>query len=69
LLSQTSTKDYKFGAILLTKEQYEKLPRPNWDTLKKYSNQSAFLAKSTLSVKMLVTPPIGDQGSEGSCVG
>jgi len=69
LLSQTSTKDYKFGAIPLTKEQYEKLPGPNWDTLKKYSNQSAFLAKSTLSVKMLVTPPIGDQGSESSCDG
>lgn len=69
LFSQTSAKKYKLGALPITKEEYDKFPKPNWDTLRKYSNQKTFTAKSTLSVKMLTAPPIGDQGSEGSCVG
>jgi C1A family cysteine protease len=67
--TQTTEKKYSFGALLLTKEQYAKLARPNWDTLRKYSNLKTKSSKSTKSIVTLVSPPIEDQGSQGSCVG
>jgi hypothetical protein len=55
------------GAISVPRNVYDKLPKVNWDTLRKYSNLKTFSPKSTLTVKTLLTPPIGDQGSDGSC--
>lgn len=55
------------GAISVPREVYEKLPKVNWDTLKKYSPLKTFSPKSILTVKTLLSPPIGDQGTDGSC--
>jgi hypothetical protein len=72
-------KHFALGANVLTKEEYQKLPRANWDSLVKYSpkmlhpdmtveSQSKALNTQT-SVMLSHTPPIGDQGGEASCVG
>ena len=66
-LSFRSIPIFSQGAILLSKEEYSKLPKVNWDTLRKYANFRAFSPRSTMTVKILNSPPIGDQGSEGSC--
>jgi len=68
IFSQTSISKYKFGALPLTSEQYAKLPKVNWDTLRKYSNLKTISERSK-SIITLVNPPIGDQGDQGSCVG
>lgn len=66
------------GAIFLSDAEYAQLPRPNWDTLKKYFiknivNQqtvaSNSISVSNAGVTMLVSPVIGDQGSQWSCIG
>ncbi len=63
----------KLGAKVLTSEEYAKLPKANWDTLAKYSSTAhkfAFKSTSTSgSTVMLNTPPVGNQGDQGSCVG
>src|SRR5438270_11660878 len=64
--------NHSTGAILLDKAVYDKLPRANWDTLRKYSNKATIgnpQARTLTGITMLVNPPIGDQGQEGSCVG
>jgi hypothetical protein len=68
-ISQNAPKRYSLGAKLLSKSDYDKLPKANWDSLKKYSNPNAYIAKSTTAIKILTAPPIGDQGTENSCVG
>jgi len=68
--SQTKNINYTGGAMPISQEEYEKLPKVNWDTLDKYSNPSVFLERALNGTVTLVTPPIGDQGANiGSCVG
>jgi C1A family cysteine protease len=67
--SQSIERKYSFGALVLSKEEYDKIPRPNWDTLKKYANLKAISSESTKSFVHLTNPPIGNQGNQGSCVG
>lgn len=66
-------KYYKPGVKPLTDAQYAKLPKVNLDTLSKYSTTARkFALKSILAsgnITMLNTPPVGDQGFQGSCVG
>jgi hypothetical protein len=60
------------GALFLPDSVYAKLPRPDWNALKMRANVSAIASQNLSvnnSVTMLITPPIGDQGQEGSCVG
>ncbi len=66
------------GAIFLSDAEYAQLPRPNWDTLKKYSiknivNQQTIasnnIATSSAGITMLVSPAVGFQGSQWSCIG
>lgn len=61
------------GALLLSPSEYSQLPRPNWDTLLKYSitgsNSNITTFGGATGITMLINPPIGDQGNEGSCVG
>lgn len=66
------------GAIFLSPTDYAQLPNPNWDTLRKYSLKNS-ISQSTISsnsivnsnsgITMLVSPPVGDQGFQQSCVG
>lgn len=63
---------HPLGAIITEKAEYDKLPRPNWDTLRKYANPATISQSPNArasGVRMLINPPIGDQGSQGSCVG
>ncbi len=69
LFSQTENKIHKGGVIPISKEEYEKIPKVNRDTLRKYSNPDLYLASSSKSYVMLVTPPVGDQGQDKTCVG
>ncbi len=66
------------GAIFLSDAEYAQLPRPNWDTLKKYSiknivNQQTIasnsISTSSAGITMLVSPAVRHQGSQQSCVG
>ena len=66
------------GALILSSYDYNQLPRPNWDTLRKYSlknsiNQSTISSNSIVNsnggITMLVSPSVGSQGSQQSCVG
>lgn len=61
--------NHKTGLIFLSDSDYAKLPRPNWNILKKYAPRSLSLSLSQVTggIVMLNTPPIGDQGGEGSC--
>jgi hypothetical protein len=61
--------NHQTGVIFLSDSAYAKLPRPNWDILKKYAPRSLTAVQTTSGIVMLNTPPIGDQGHEGSCVG
>jgi C1A family cysteine protease len=74
-------KHYALGDNVLTKDEYEKLPKPNWDTLTKYSPKLSYrnmtietpltVISPMVSGKIVMishTPPIGNQGNEGSCV-
>ena len=75
-------KHYALGANVLTNKEYSQLPKPNWDTLTKYSPKRLYPEMtietplsvmnpmvSGKSVMLSNTPPIGNQGNEGSCVG
>src|ERR1700684_1409926 len=75
---KSSGQTYNSGAKFLTSSQYAALPRPNWDTLNKYSNPGGIASITTITngtggtsgkITMLVNPPIGNQGIEVSCVG
>lgn len=59
------------GLIPLTQEQIAKQPKVNWDILAKYSPiKNSVLQRTTGTNGMLLpTPPIMDQGQQGSCVG
>jgi C1A family cysteine protease len=66
------------GAIFLSSNEYAQLPRPNWDTLRKYSLKNSIsqsnlssnsLLNSSTGITMLVSPSVGFQGSQQSCVG
>ncbi|MBV9963180.1 MAG: hypothetical protein JO072_13120 [Parafilimonas sp.] len=62
--------DFKPGALLLSKDQYAKLPKVNWDTLRKYAMpQNKQKIAGAGGITLLINPPIGNQGGEGSCVG
>jgi hypothetical protein len=78
LLSQTISSFAQstngLGALFLSDSAYAALPTPNWDTLRKYvpnpnynSNVTTFGVSS--GVVMLNTPPVGNQQTQGSCVG
>lgn len=64
---------HPLGAIPLSQSDYDKLPRANWDSLRKYSNTATIASQSAPNARagytMLINPPVGDQGTEGSCVG
>ena len=64
--SQNST-----GANFLSASDYAALPRPNWSVIQSYSTAvpNADGTYATAGVVMLNNPPIGNQGTEGSCVG
>lgn len=59
------------GALEITPAQYALLPRPNWTEIKSYSTvvPSQSVTGRIAGIRMLDAPPVGDQGSEGSCVG
>jgi Papain family cysteine protease/Secretion system C-terminal sorting domain len=59
------------GANFLSASEYASLPRPNWSVLQSYSTAvpNADGTYATAGVVMLNNPPIGNQGTEGSCVG
>ena len=61
------------GNLFLSTTDYAQLPRPNWDTLKRYSTKNTIGSNSayggTNGITTLINPPIGDQAAEGSCVG
>ena len=81
ITSNSYSQNQTLGALFLSSSDYAQLPRPNWDTLSKYANLGAILPQensgtggttvfgTSNNITMLVTPPIGDQGGEGSCVG
>ena len=51
--------------------KYKKMPKANFELLKEYAKPSSLSgsANRTYGVVMLKNPPIGNQGSQGSCVG
>jgi C1A family cysteine protease len=62
------------GAILLSDSAYAALPTPNWDTLAKYAPNANYNSNITTfgvasGIVMLNTPPVGNQLTQGSCVG
>jgi hypothetical protein len=62
------SQEHMLGAILMDKAAYEALPHP--PLLKASgSGQAASGAGSCPGIVMLNNPPVGDQGSQGSCVG
>jgi hypothetical protein len=63
--------NHKTGALFLSDAEYANLPRPNWNVLRQNAPNSLSTISTPITSKivMLNTPPIGDQGSEGSCVG
>lgn len=61
--------NHKTGVVFLSDSDYAKLPRPNWNILRKYALRSLSSSQTTGGIVMLNTPPVGDQGTEGSCVG
>ena len=73
LYAQTPPEQYALGVQPLSISQYNSLPNVNWDTLVAYSiTTDKFLVCSPISggrIVLLNTPPIGDQGEQGSCVG
>jgi len=69
LKAQTPNNEYKLGVKFLTDTEYNNLPKANWGILKTHSNIQSISRTSTSDIIMLTNPSIGDQGSEGSCVG
>lgn len=73
LTLSTSAQPNVGGAVLVSPTEYASFPRPNWDTLAKYSPlpQQQFSSNSTFGEGSfyLITPPIMSQGSQSSCVG
>jgi hypothetical protein len=70
--AQIKNVNHSYGAVLLPDSIYRKIPAVNWDTLRKYApnNQPGFVRPLSVNgITMLNNPPVGDQGSEGSCVG
>jgi len=67
--SQESSKECPGGALFLSEEEYAKLPRPDWGKVQKNPDCDALFVLNTTSIKMLVTPPVGNQGNQASCVG
>ena len=69
--AQSSQNAQGLGAKILPSEEYAKLPKVNWDTLAKYSNTTHKFALKSISanasIVMLNTPPVGNQGDQGSC--
>lgn len=70
LFADNELSDHGLGAKLLSKEEYKKLPKVNWDFIR--SNLSIEARTKALSINnsvMLNNPPIGNQGTQNSCVG
>jgi Secretion system C-terminal sorting domain len=65
--------NHLLGAKLLSPASFASLPKVNWDTLRKYAPNKkpvgGITPNSINGNTMLINPPIGDQGTEGSCVG
>lgn len=59
------------GGLLITPAQYAAIPDPNWAEIKSYSTAvpNAEGVYTSPAVVMLNNPPIGDQQTQGSCVG
>lgn len=59
------------GALLITPAQYAAIPDPNWVEIKSYSTAvpNAEGVYTSPAIVMLNNPPIGDQLTQGSCVG
>ncbi len=53
------------GVEFLSEEEYQQLPKINWDILK--PNKGTVLRNS--NIVMLKSPPVGNQGTQSSCVG
>jgi len=80
LIQNLTAQTHPFGATLLSASDYAQLPKADWGVISNYGNPGAIINNtpppSGTTVYgtgngqlMLVTPPVGDQGSEGSCVG
>ena len=69
--AQNPHPEWGLGAKFLTPAQYEALPNANWAEIKSYSTviTSPEGTYGTNGVTMLNNPPIGDQQTQGSCVG
>jgi len=59
---------HPLGAKLLSETEYAQLPTVNWEVLKSNANKQTIL-RSSSGIVMLNNPPVGDQGSQNSCVG
>ena len=62
--------EYSLGAIPPTQEEYESFPRIDWAVLNALSDTRSIQTQNFASgIVRLNTPPIGNQGAQGSCVG
>lgn len=73
IISNAQTTNHGMGARLLSPAEFSVLPKVNWDTLRKYAPRKkpagGVVTNSINGNTMLINPPIGDQGTESSCVG
>lgn len=57
------------NALLLSEEEYNKLPKVNFAQLALTSKNPITATEKSRGQRFLSAPPVGDQGTEGSCVG
>jgi len=71
LISQTLNGQNTFvgGAKLMARDEYAKLPKASLDDIARTKNANAEYSVLTSTSKFLLTPPIGNQGTQNSCVG
>ncbi len=69
VFSQTTKTTIPGGALFLPTAEYDKLPKANLESIKNLPQANSKFMVATTTVKMLATPPIGDQGTQASCVG
>jgi hypothetical protein len=56
------------GAMLMSREEYSKLPKATSEDIAKTRNPNAVYSLLTSTSKILLSPPIGNQGTQNSCV-
>lgn len=64
-----TTNNHGLGAILTPKEEYDRYPKVNWESLKLKSRALTKDENLRSGIVMLNNPPVGDQGTQASCIG